>query len=356
MGPLEGLRFIEIGGIGPGPFCGMMLADMGADVIAVHRKGHLSFPPLNVTERGKRSICLDLKDPSDIARVLKLCENADGLFEGFRPGVMERLGVGPDVCMQQNPRLAYGRISGWGQDGPMAMKAGHDINYMALSGILDLNRGRDGHPALPGNIIADYGGGALYMAFGMLCAVLSAKKTGHGQVVDLALSEGAASLASIYFSGARSDFLRTMLTGSAPHYNVYRCADGNHMSVGALEPQFYSAFLTVLGLSEDSQFADQMEQSLWSFRIQKLAAIFETLTRDEWVKRFEQVDCCVIPVNSLSEVATHPQMVARNNFMTVNESISPAPTPRFSRTPSSVPKRPREVGADTEAVFKEFNL
>ncbi len=356
MGPLKGTRFLEIAGIGPGPFCGMLLADLGADVIAVHRPGAGQVDSMNITERGKRSIFLDLKDPDDVSRLLKLCTHADGLFEGFRPGVMERLGLGPEECQKHNPQLVYGRISGWGQSGPKAKTANHDINFLAAAGILDLVRARDGHPTIPVNIIGDYAGGSLFMAFGLLAAIIEAQRSGRGQVVDLAVSEGTAALAMIYFCNPRESFVRQMLTAHTPFYQVYATSDGRHISVGSIEPQFYAAFLGAMGLEGDPNFADQFDSDRWPAMIEVLSQRFGSATFKEWKQRFENVDACVFPVNLIEEVPEDPQMKARNAFVTIGGVTQPAPTPRFSATPASIPYAPRAAGADTAAVFAEFGL
>ena len=356
MGPLEGLRFIEMGGIGPGPFCGMLLADMGADVITVHRPGHEIRSGIGLTERGKRSITLNMKEKQDVQRLLSLCEYADGLFEGFRPGVMERLGVGPHECLSRNPRLVYGRLSGFGQDGPLAQKAGHDINYLAQSGVFDLIRDEKGCPVIPGNLIADYGGGSLHMALGLMCAIYSAKMTGKGQVVDLAISEGAASLASLYFLGNQSQILRTLLSGKAPYYSLYQTSDDEYVSVGCIEPQFYQRFLEVMQLQEDEKFKNQHDPSAWEENRKKLQKLFKTKTRGQWAELFESVDCCVFAVKHFDEIAKDPQMIARQNFWTYEDASVPSPNPRFSATPVSTPKPPARVGAHTKEVFEEFGL
>lgn len=354
MGPLVGLRFIEIGGIGPGPFCGMMLADMGADVIAVHRPGYARVPgPLSLQDRGKRCITLDFKDAHDVERLLKLCEHADGMFEGFRPGVMEKLGLGPEACLARNPRLVYGRISGYGQNGPLCNNAGHDLNYVAMSGVLDLIRAQDGQLTPPANLIADNGGGALQMAFGLLCGVISARATGNGQVIDVALSEGAASLATFFFGG--DGFLRNFLCGAAPFYTIYACKDGHHMAVACIEPQFYERFCQTLRLEGNPVFAHQMDSAQWPKMKSALENIFLEQTRDEWTTLFENVDCCVTPVLLMSEVPNTAQMKARDNFVVQDGYAMPRPATRFSRTPAQLGKL-SEVGADTKAIFKEFGL
>ena len=305
-GPLAGYRIIEIAGIGPGPFCAMLLADMGADVVRVDRaeraSGDSSTPPpyYDVMGRGRRSIAVDLKNPDGVETVLKLVETADGLIEGFRPGVMERLGIGPEQCHARNPKLVFGRMTGWGQDGPYAAWAGHDINYIALAGCLAHIGNADGPPVPPLNLVGDFGGGGMFLAFGVVCALLDAQKSGKGQVVDAAMVDGAAVLMSM-FHGFRATGMWTNERGSnlldtgSHFYDAYECSDGEYVSIGSIEPQFYAELLRITGLSDDPEFAKQMDRSSWPGLKQRLREVFRTKTRDEWCALMEHTDVCFAP-------------------------------------------------------------
>jgi alpha-methylacyl-CoA racemase len=365
MGPLEGLRVIEIAGIGPGPFCAMLLADMGADVVRVDRLDSggnpLQRPPRSqVMHRNRRSIAADLKHPDAIAALRRMCAAADALLEGFRPGVMERLRLGPDDCARVNPRLVYGRMTGYGQDGPMAQRAGHDLNYVALSGVLGM-LGRSGErPAPPLNIIGDMGGGGLLLAFGMVCAMLEAQRSGRGQVVDASMVEGAALMASTVYELRAAGWWSerrgsNVLDSGAPFYEVYETADGGFMAVGAIEPQFYAALLDGLGL-DPAQLPAQLDRSAWPQLKERFAGIFRTRTRAEWSAIFAGTDACVSPVLTLAEAASHPHNAERRTFLQPDGALQAAPAPRFSRSQPELRLPPPEPGEHTEAVLGEFGF
>ena len=337
-GPLTGLRVVEFAGIGPGPFACMMLADMGAEVVTLDRFG-ASKNQKSATGRGRKTVELDLKDKGTLAQTLDLLEHADALVEGFRPGVMERLGLGPDVVQARNPRLVYGRMTGWGQEGPLAQAAGHDINYISVTGALAAI-GTTERPVPPLNLVGDFGGGALYLVVGVLAALLEAKKSGKGQVVDAAMCDGAASLMTMFFDFAAAgrwseERESNFLDGGAHFYGVYQCACGRFISIGSIEPQFYKLLRQLAGLS-DQAFDAQMDREAWPSLKQKLAGIFKTKTRDEWCSIMEGTDVCFAPVLNLSEAPGHPHMAARKTFVERHGAIQPAPAPRFSRTPSVI--------------------
>ena len=359
QGPLTGLRIIEFGGIGPGPFCGMLLSDLGADVVRIDRKGGRSGQPTNITDRGRRSVALDLKQPESIEVCLDLIEKADALFEGFRPGVMERLGLGPDVALARNPKLIYGRMTGWGQTGPLARAAGHDINYIAISGALHAI-GRAEKPIPPLNVVGDFGGGSLYLALGLLAGVIHARETGIGQVVDCAVSEGAASLMSLFYSFAHDGLWRdqreaNLIDGAAHFYNTYQCADGAWVSIGPIEPNFYAILLEKAGI-DDPAFQNQRDRAHWPALTQKLAAIFAARTRDEWCALLEGTDACFAPVLNLKEAPLHPHNVAREAFVEIGGITQPAPAPRFSRTPGRVQGPPPALGAHTHEALADWGV
>jgi len=355
MGPLKGLRILEFAGIGPGPFCGMVLADLGAELVRIERKEGPPGSREDFTGRGRRSIALDLKSPAAIDAVLRLVEGADAIIEGFRPGVMERLGLGPDVCLGRNPRLVYGRMTGWGQDGPLAQAAGHDMNYIALTGAL-WSIGRPGErPVPPLNLVGDYGGGGMLLAVGLLAALLSAKGTGKGQVVDAAMVDGAALLmAPIYAMKARGRWGDTrgtnMLDGAAPWYDTYECADGRWLSVGPIEPQFFALLCDKLGL-DAKDFPDRMAPAAWPGLKARLTAIFLTRTRDDWAALLEGTDACVAPVLDMAEAPAHPHNAARGTFAVRDGVVQPAPAPRFSATPAAIGAPPPLRGEHTDAVL-----
>ncbi|MAT83678.1 MAG: carnitine dehydratase [Gammaproteobacteria bacterium] len=355
MGPLAGFRIIELAGIGPGPFCGMMLSDMGAEVIRVDRLGAGGGRGQDVLVRNRRSIAVDLKKPEGVETVLRLVETADGLFEGFRPGVTERLGLGPDTCLERNPRLVYGRMTGWGQEGPMAQAAGHDINYIGLSGALHAI-GRPGEkPVPPLNLVGDFGGGGMLLAFGMVCGMLEAQKSGKGQVVDAAMVDGAATLMSMFFTMGAAGMFKdqrgtNMLDGGAHFYDTYETKDGKYVCIGSIEPQFYALLVEKAGLDPE-RFKPQMDQGQWPALKDELVAVFKTKTRDEWCEIMEGTDVCFAPVLSIFEAPDHPHNKARNSFIELDGVVQPAPSPRFSRTVAEVSHASPRPGQDSEAVL-----
>ncbi len=358
MGPLSGVRIIELAGIGPGPFCGMILADMGAEVIRVNRVGTQSRgnPAMDVLGRNRRTIAVDLKSPEGVELILKLCETADGLIEGFRPGVTERLGLGPEECMARNERLVYGRMTGWGQVGPMAQAAGHDINYISLSGALH-GIGREGEkPAIPLNLVGDFGGGGMLLGYGMVCGILEATKSGKGQVVDAAMVDGSATLMAMFFGMNQSDERGTnMLDGGAHFYNTYETSDGKWISVGSIEPQFYAELVQLSGMDKE-KFANQNDVTSWAAWQDDLSAIFLTKTRDEWCEIMEGTDVCFAPVLTVTEAAEHPHNRERETFVDVGGITQPAPSPRFSRTAAASPLPAGGPDADSDAILAELGL
>lgn len=363
-GPLTGFRIIELAGIGPGPFCGMMLADMGAEVIRIDRPG---VNPMiaqasghGILFRNRRTLAVDLKKPEGVEAVLKLCEGADAIFEGFRPGVTERLGLGPEVALARNPKLVYGRMTGWGQTGPMAHLAGHDINYIALTGALHAMSRTNEVPAPPLNLVGDFGGGGMLMAYGLVCALLEASKSGKGQVVDAAMVDGAASLMAMFYGlknvGMFSNNRGThLLDTGAPFYDVYETADGKFISVGAIEPQFYAILKEKAGL-DDETYGKQMDMANWPEQKKKIMAIFKQKTRDEWCALLDGTDACFAPVLNLDEAPQHPHMKARNTFIDVGGQLQPAPAPRFSRSTTAAPTPMTPMGQDSEAVLRDFGF
>ncbi len=365
MGALDGVRVIELAGIGPGPFCGMMLADMGADVVRIDRAasvrgGDPDHPPASVNGRGRRSIGVDLKSDAGRELVLRLVEGADVVFEGFRPGVAERLGIGPDDCLARNPALVYGRMTGWGQDGPYAASAGHDINYIALAGVLAHMGRHDTGPVPPLNLVGDMGGGGMYLAYGIVCALLSAQRTGVGQVVDAAMVDGAASLMAFFYGMLHTGFStpnrgENMLDTGAHFYDVYECSDGEYISLGSIEPQFYAEMVEKLGLDPED-FADQHDRSRWPELKEKVAAVVATRTRDEWDVVLEGTDVCYAPVLAVSEAAEHPHNVARGTFVDIGGIVQPGPAPRLSATPGEVRRPPPHEGQHTDELLAEAGL
>jgi crotonobetainyl-CoA:carnitine CoA-transferase CaiB-like acyl-CoA transferase len=354
-GPLAGLKVVELAGIGPGPMAAMLLADLGATVLRIDRKEPVKLGierPLrfNTLLRNRHSIALDLKDPQAVARVLELVEQADALIEGFRPGVTERLGLGPDVCLERNPRLAYGRITGWGQDGPLAHWAGHDVNYLALTGVLNAI-GRAGQPpTVPLNLVGDYAGGSLYLVVGLLAAILEARRSGKGQVVDAAIVDGAAHLASTFFGMVAGGIWReergTNISDTGSHfYDCYECSDGRWIAVGPIEAKFFGQLLDKLGL-DPAQLGTQLPPQHWPAAKAVLAEHFRTRTRDEWAALLEQSDCCVSPVLSWQEAPQHAHLRHRGTFVEVDGLTQPAPAPRFSRTPPDTPTAPLAPSAE----------
>ena len=365
VGALDGVRVIELAGIGPGPFCGMMLADMGADVVRIDRAasvrgGDPDHPPASVNGRGRRSIGVDLKSDAGRELVLRLVEGADVVFEGFRPGVAERLGIGPDDCLARNPALVYGRMTGWGQDGPYAASAGHDINYIALAGVLAHMGRHDTGPVPPLNLVGDMGGGGMYLAYGIVCALLSAQRTGVGQVVDAAMVDGAASLMAFFYGMLHTGFStpnrgENMLDTGAHFYDVYECSDGEYISLGSIEPQFYAEMVEKLGLDPED-FADQHDRSRWPELKEKVAAVVATRTRDEWDVVLEGTDVCYAPVLAVSEAAEHPHNVARGTFVDIGGIVQPGPAPRLSATPGEVRRPPPHEGQHTDELLAEAGL
>jgi alpha-methylacyl-CoA racemase len=361
MGPLDGIRVVEIASLAPAPFCCMILADLGADVVRVDRAdqcGPGAAAPADPLSRGRRSVGINLKDPAGVDLLLRLAESADVLVEGFRPGVAERLGFGPGVCAERNPRLVYGRMTGWGQDGPLAPTAGHDIDYIALSGALH-PIGRAGErPVPPLNLVGDFGGGGMLLALGVLAALLERQRSGLGQVVDAAMVDGSALLTAFIYglraAGAWQDTRGVnLLDGGAPFYDTYQTADSQYVAVGALEPKFYDALLAGLGLSA-AGLPPQHDHSGWPALRQRFAEVFATRTRDEWAALFAGSDACVAPVLSPAEAPEHPHNVSRGTFADVGGLVQPAPAPRFGRTPAGAPAPPPRPGADTDAVLADL--
>lgn len=358
MGPLSGFRIIELAGIGPGPFCGMMLSDMGAEVIRVERVAAAPRRPRDVLARNRRSIAVDLKKPEGVEVVLRLCEASNAFFEGFRPGVTERLGLGPEHCMARNPKLVYGRMTGWGQEGPLAQAAGHDINYIGLAGALHAIGRKGERPVPPLNLIGDFGGGGMLLAFGLVCGMLEAERSGKGQVIDAAMVDGAAALMAMFFSMAASggfDDQRgtNMLDGGAHFYDAYETKDGRYVCVGSIEPQFYALLVEKGGLDPE-RFGAQMDRSRWAEFSDELARVFRTKTRDEWCEIMEGSDVCFAPVLSILEAPEHPHNKYRETFVEIDGLVQPAPAPRFSRTVPEIRGAARASGADTADILREL--
>lgn len=365
MGPLSGFGIIEIAGVGPGQFCGMLLADMGAQLIRIDRlsRADLGVPmpaKYNLMNRSRPTIAVNLKDPDGVELVLRLCGKADGLFEGFRPGVMERLGLGPDTCMTRNRRLVYGRMTGWGQEGPLRDSVGHDGNYIGLAGALAAIGERGRQPVIPLNLIGDFGGGGLYLALGMLAAMLEASRSGEGQVVDAAMVDGAASLMTLFYglhaSGTWNDARGTnLLDGGAPFYRSYPTKDRQSVVVCAMERRFFEALLEALSIS-DIDPNDQFDTGQWPAHAARFEAIFRNKTRDEWSELLEGGDACVAPVLSLAEAPSHPHNKARETFVEIDGIRQPAPAPRFSRTVSEPGNAPNEAGSCTETALAAWGM
>jgi alpha-methylacyl-CoA racemase len=364
-GPLAGLKVIELVGLGPGPFAGMLLADMGADVLRIDRveAGRAvdrSQPATSAMNRGKWSLAVDLKQPKGVATLLRLVDRADALFEVFRPGVAERLGFGPDVCMARNPRLIYGRLTGWGQEGPYAHVAGHDIDYLALAGALE-PLGRAGQPPTPPiNVLADFAGGGMLLAFGVACAAFERAVSGRGQVVDAAMVDGAALMLTPFYAARASGFWgargTNFLDSGAPFYDAYETADGGWVAVGAIEPQFYAELRGRLGLADDGDLDAQWDKEQWPAQKERLAALFRTKTRDEWCELLEHTDACFAPVLAPTEAPDHPHNRARHTFLRIDDVPQPAPAPRFSRTPATVGRPPTHSGDDDDEVLAAWGF
>ena len=361
MGPLAGIKVVEMAAIGPGPFCSMMLSDMGAEVIRIDRlnqkgSGHRS----NVLYRGRKSIALDLKNPMGVEVALDLIAQADVVVEGFRPGVMERLGLGPDVCLARNPRLVFGRMTGWGQDGPLSQAAGHDINYISIAGALGAMGYADRPPAPPLNLVGDFGGGAMYLLTGILAALVERISSGQGQVIDAAMTDGTASLLSPFFGLMdmgmwTTDRYSNRLDGGAYYYGSYECKDGRHVSIGSLEPQFYALLLEKCEITDDS-FKEQLDQGSWSIKREKMEAIFKTKTRDEWCEIMEGTDVCFAPVLDLEEAPDHPHNIARKTYVEFDGVTQPAPAPRFSRTQGDIQSSSAMAGEHTDEILEDWGF
>jgi alpha-methylacyl-CoA racemase len=368
MGPLAGIKIVELAGIGPAPFCAMLLADMGAEVVRVDRAANVGTDTdrdgndarYNLLIRGRRNIAVDLKNKDGQDAVLRLVDQADALIEGFRPGVMERLGLAPDICLARNPKLVYGRMTGWGQDGPIAHIAGHDINYIALSGALAAIGSTGGPPVPPLNLIGDFGGGALYLAMGVLAAIVSARTTGKGQVIDCSMVEGAASLMTSMYgalaSGAWVEERGCNRTDGGSHfYHVYETRDGEFITVGSIEPQFYRLLLTHTGL-EGVDLPEQSDRGQWPDMQQRFAAIFKQKTRAEWVAIMQQTDICFAPVLKMSEAIEHEHNRRRGSFVAVDGIAQPAPAPRFLSTPTRVTRPPARAGENTDEILRDWGF
>ena len=366
-GPLSGYRIIEIAGIGPGPFAAMLLADMGAEVIRVERAQAVrgpapETPHYDVMLRGRRNVALDLKNPDGVATLLDLVASADALIEGFRPGVMERLGVGPDVCLARNPRLVFGRMTGWGQEGPYAQAAGHDINYISLAGALAHFARAGEAPVPPLNMVGDFGGGGMFLAYGVVCALLEAQRSGKGQVVDTAMVDGAAVLMSMFWAFRNIGMFdenapgTNLLDTGAHFYDVFECADGTYVSLGSIEPQFYAELMRITGLEGDAEFAQQMDKSKWPALKERLRAVMKSKTRDEWCALMEHTDVCFAPVLTMAEAAQHPHNVERGTFIEVAGITHPRPAPRFSRTEPVVVSAPAHAGQHSREVLADWGI
>lgn len=361
MGALKGLRVVEFAGLGPAPFAGMLLADMGADVVRLERNNsdNLLGIHYDVLNRGKRSVTADLKSPQGLNTALTLLSSADVLIEGFRPGVMERLGLGPAEIWTINAALVYARMTGWGQDGPLCGSAGHDINYIALSGALGAFGDKAGSPVIPANLLGDFGGGALYLAFGIMAAVYEARSSGKGQIVDTAISDCTAHLTTLLhglmFNGRWQDQRGSnLLDGGAHHYNTYRCADDRWISIGPLEPKFYTQFLLKTGLSDDERFTGEVDEADWPALKRELEIMFLSKDSSDWCELLEGTDCCFAPVLGLGEAPDHPHNMARGVFETHDGCLQPAPAPRFSRTPGRIRRPPPTPGQHNDEVLHEW--
>ena len=365
-GPLSGIKVLELAGIGPGPFAAMLLADMGAEVLRVDRAsavrgGDPANPPADVLNRGRRSIGVDLKNPEGVETVLTLVEQADVLIEGFRPGVMERMGLGPDVCLERNPRLVYGRMTGWGQEGPYAQAAGHDINYIALAGALEAI-GRAGEAPLPPlNLVGDFGGGGMFLVYGIACALVERSSSGQGQVVDTAMVDGAAVLMTMFHAframGIWADERGTnLLDTGASFYDTFETSDGKYVSIGAIEPQFYAELLERTGLADEEGLPWQHDRDSWPAMKERFAAIFRSKTRDEWCEIMEGTDVCFAPVLSMAEAPEHPHNKERGTFVVEQGIVQPAPAPRFSRTPGAIQRPPSHAGQHTDEALADWGL
>ena len=361
MGPLNGIKVLEFSGIGPGPYCGMLLADLGADVIRLSRLNEKGmYNKFDIHNRSKRTIVADLKNPKAIKEIKKLIEEMDVLFEGFRPGVMEKLGLGPESCFKLNKSLVYGRMTGWGQDGPMSNQAGHDINYISLSGALNAIGDKNSNPSIPLNLIGDYGGGGMMLAMGILAGVISSSKTGKGQVIDAAMIDASLSLMTFFYSLKAMGIWNAkrksnLLDGAAHFYDTYKCSDNKYIAVGSIESQFYKILLDKLELT-DPRFKNQMDQSMWEELKEIIATKIKSQSRDHWVEIFSDTDGCVTPVLNMEEAQEHEHNISRVSFVNLEGFNQPAPAPRFSNDTLSIKHNAKEIGSDIDDICDEFNL
>ena len=361
MGPLKNIKVLEFSGIGPGPYCGMLLADMGADVIRLSRKDNEGLEnKFDIHNRSKRSITADLKNEATIFEILKLIDQVDVVFEGYRPGIMEKLGIGPDVCLKRNPKLIYGRMTGWGQEGPMSNLAGHDINYISLSGALNAIGRKDSNPLAPLNLVGDYGGGGMHLAFGIVAALIHSLKTGEGQVVDSAMIDGSLSLMSFFYSlkemGLWIDKRESnLLDGYAHFYDTYECKDNKFVAIGSIESQFYNELLEKLQI-DDRKFLDQYNKELWPELKDIMTAKIKSKSRSEWIEIFSESDACVTPVLDMEEAQAHPHNISRDAFTNIDGFNQPNASPRYSKTKPEIKHNAKKIGADLEDVCDEFNL
>ena len=360
MGPLQGTKIIEFAGIGPGPFCAMLLSDMGAQVVRIDRKGGRGGSKFDITSRGRRSLALDLKKPEAIEVALKLIAQSDALLEGFRPGVMEKLGLGPDIALKRNPKLVYGRMTGWGQTGPLSQAAGHDINYISLVGALHAIGRKGERPVPPLNLVGDFGGGALYLAFGMACGLFEAQRSGKGQVIDCAMTDGAASLMSMFYGFKAMGMWKdekgvNLLDGGSHFYDAYETADGKWISIGSIEPQFYALLLEKTGIT-DPDFQAQMDRDKWPGLKERIARVIKAKTRSEWDALMEGSDVCYAPILSLGEAPNHPHNKARGTFIEIDGVVQPAPAPRFSRTKPEVQGVGVAAGQHNDQVLSDYGF
>lgn len=366
MGPLSGLKIVELAGIGAGPHCAMMLADLGAEVVRVDRPiasglGVPIDPKFDLILRGRRSLAIDLKAEAGRDTVLHMIDQADAVIESFRPGVVERMGLGPDICLKRNPKLVYARLTGWGQDGPYAQMAGHDINYIALSGVLHAVGSSNGPPVPPLNLVGDFGGGAVYCAFGVVSALLHAHRTGQGQVVDAAMVDGAAALLTMIvgfrrggiWSSERGD---NIVDGGAPYYAAYETSDRKYVSIGAMEDKFYELLLSKLGLTDDQEMRPHTDRSKWAYQREKLKKCFLTRSRDEWCDLLEGTDTCFAPVLTMDEASSHPHLKARQTYVDMNGVNQPGPNPRFSLTKPAASMAPAELGQHSRQILADWGL
>ena len=361
MGPLKNIKVLEFSGIGPGPYCGMLLADMGADVIRLSRKDNEGLEnKFDIHNRSKRSITADLKNEATIFEILKLIDQVDVVFEGYRPGIMEKLGIGPDVCLKRNPKLIYGRMTGWGQEGPLSNLAGHDINYISLSGALNAIGRKDSNPLAPLNLLGDYGGGGMHLAFGIVAALIHSLKTGEGQVVDSAMIDGSLSLMSFFYSlkemGHWKDKRESnLLDGYAHFYDTYECKDNKFVAIGSIESQFYNELLEKLQI-DDRKFLDQYNKELWPELKDIMTAKIKSKSRSEWIEIFSESDACVTPVLDMEEAQAHPHNISREAFTNIDGFNQPNASPRYSKTKPEIKHNAKKIGADLEDVCDEFNL